>query len=170
MKYFKSIICCAAVFAAIGPCGAFSNECYTVELNSTNGGLKSFRLNADSDQMNWIEGLETWGTLPGFEYKGTMKRARHLFLRIAKVSWKFPLNVHLRKPFCANVLLFTTRRLTTFISSAAKLESLRPSMIITRMPRFAKRNVATLTFGAAGRLPTSMLSRWAHSRRSLRLS
>ena len=78
MKYFKSILCCVTVFAVVGTCGAFSNDCYTVELNSTNGGLKSFRLNADSDQMNWIEGLETWGTLPGFEFKGTTQKGAAL--------------------------------------------------------------------------------------------
>lgn len=33
-----------------------------------NGGIKSLVLADDPAQMNWVEGFETWGTLPGFDF------------------------------------------------------------------------------------------------------
>ena len=78
MKHLRPLVCCAALFASALTCAAFSNDCYTAELNPTNGGLMSFRLNADPDRMNWIEGLETWGVLPGFEFKGAAQKGAAL--------------------------------------------------------------------------------------------
>ena len=46
------------------------NSQFTVEINPLNGGLASLVLKNDADRMNWIEGLETWGTPAGMEFLG----------------------------------------------------------------------------------------------------
>lgn len=63
---------CEADSLAAGVC--LSNDVFSVELNSANGGLTALRLRDDPDRMNWIEGLGTWGVPADMEFVGAARQ------------------------------------------------------------------------------------------------